>query len=241
MDDLEFRRRIMSDPKSRDRELNQAIKDNEANAQFAEELLELDATIEQAMKVDVADDLADRILFQQSREQPTSDALGFSRKMLAMAASIAFVVGLLFGQIQWHNVVVAPAYASLSDMAIHHVRNEQNFVEHIDEQASEIQINAKMQPFSTQLNGEFPYHVYYLNHCGFGSANAVHMVFAGEKGKVTLFLVSIPSDKVEHFDKDGMKGMVKPLDNASLIIVGEPQENISKIVKKVLPIIQPMN
>ncbi len=60
MDELEFRRRVMSDPKARDPELLEATKTSEANAKYLDDILGLDARIEQAMKVDVPDDLADR-------------------------------------------------------------------------------------------------------------------------------------------------------------------------------------
>ncbi|MGL1018950.1 DUF3379 family protein, partial [Vibrio vulnificus] len=53
MDDLEFRRRILSDPKSRDEEVLQALNSSDSNAKFAEDVLDLDAQIKQAMKVDV--------------------------------------------------------------------------------------------------------------------------------------------------------------------------------------------
>lgn len=65
MDELEFRRRIMSDPKAKDAELLEALQQNERNAKCMDDILALDARIEQAMKVDVPDDLADRILFNQ--------------------------------------------------------------------------------------------------------------------------------------------------------------------------------
>lgn len=240
MDDLEFRRRIMADPKARDAEILAALQSSDSNAQFAEEVLELDTQLEKALKIDVPEDLADRILFTQTTHSlPITNR--FSRKMFALAASIAFIAGLLIGQLQWHNILIPPAYASLPDMAIAHVQNEKAFVQGIDEQASNVQINAKMQPLAAKLTAQFPYHVYYLNHCGFGTANAVHLVFAGEKGKVTLFLVPLPSDKVTQFDQQGMRGVVEPIKQSSLIIVGQQNEDISKITAKILPIIQPMN
>ncbi len=240
MDDLEFRRRIMADPKARDPELVAARQANEANAQFADDVLELDIQLEQALKIDVPEDLADRILFSQTTRS-SSSAHQWPRKMLALAASVAFIAGLLIGQLQWQNIFVTPAHASLPDMAIAHVQHEQRFVQGIDEQASNVQINAKMQPLAAKLTADFPYHVYYLNHCGFGQANAVHIVFAGEQGKVTLFLVPLPTAKAVQFHQQGMTGVVEPLKQSSLIIVGKQGEDISKISAAILPIIQPMN
>ncbi|SEG34126.1 DUF3379 domain-containing protein [Vibrio hangzhouensis] len=237
MDELEFRRRIMSDPKAKDPELLDAAKESDNNAKYLEDVLALDARIEQAMKVEVPDDLADRILFHQ----PDSNVVKvkFGKRALSLAASIAFAFGLLVGQVNWGNVVVSPAQASLSDTAMEHVNNEMGFIDPLDENVSKAQINAKLLPFAYQLGQNFPYHVYYLNHCGFGESNAMHMVFQGEKGKVTLFLTGLPSDQSKTFDKDGFSGLVEPLGEASFILVGEQGEDFQKIGENIRKILNP--
>ncbi|CAK4067178.1 MULTISPECIES: DUF3379 domain-containing protein [Vibrio] len=242
MDDLEFRRRIMSDPKCRDSELNAAIKESESNAKFADEILDLDAQIAKAMNVDVPEDLADRILFNQTSNVKEDNVVrpNFARRAMAMAASVAFVAGLLVGQVNWGNIVVSPAQASLASTAIKHVVDEKPFVNHLDEQVKSSQINAKMVPFSHSLSAHFPYHVYYLNHCGFGESNALHMVFRGEKGKVTLFLTGIAANDVSEFAEDGMVGIIEPMGEVSLILVGDKGENVAKIAENILDIIKPM-
>ncbi|MEF1290686.1 DUF3379 domain-containing protein [Vibrio sp. M260118] len=240
MDELEFRRRIMSDPKQRDSEISAAIKANEQNAQFAEELLDLDKQIAKAMAVDVPEDLADRILFHQpSSVEDKVVRPNFVRKAMAMAASVAFVAGLLVGQVNWGNIVVPPAQASLATTALKHVVAEKPFVQNLDEQVKSSQINAKMMPFDHQLSETFPYHVYYLNHCGFGQSNALHMVFQGEKGKVTLFLTGIPSEQTVDFNEDGMAGVVEPLGNTSMILVADEGEDVAKIAESISKIIKP--
>ncbi|MFA0086157.1 DUF3379 domain-containing protein [Vibrio sp. 10N.261.51.F12] len=237
MDELEFRRRIMSEPKARDTELLEAIQNNDANAKFMDDILSLDARIEQAMKVDVPDDLADKILFNQSSSNVVK--VNFSKRAMSLAASIAFAFGLAVGQVNWGGAIVAPAHASMSDTAIEHVHNEMGFIDPLDENVSEAQINAKLLPFAYQIGQQFPYHVYYLNHCGFGDANAMHMVFQGEKGKVTLFLTKIPSEQANLFDKDGMSGLVEPIGDASFILVGEKGEDFSKIGESIKKILDP--
>ncbi|MDC5803583.1 DUF3379 domain-containing protein [Vibrio europaeus] len=241
MDELEFRRRIMSDPKQRDGEINAAIKESEQNSQFADEILDLDKQIAKAMAVDVPEDLADKILFNQtSVARDNVVRPNFARKAMAMAASVAFVTGLLVGQLNWSNLVVSPAQASLATTALQHVVDEKPFVQNLDEQVKSSQINAKMMPFDHQLSETFPYHVYYLNHCGFGKSNALHMVFRGEKGKVTLFLTGIPSNQTVDFNEDGMTGVVEPMGDTSMIIVGDEGEDVAKIAESISKIIKPM-
>ncbi|NOI81522.1 DUF3379 domain-containing protein [Vibrio tubiashii] len=241
MDELEFRRRIMSDPKQRDSEISAAIKESEQNAQFADEILDLDKQITKAMAVDVPEDLADKILFNQtSVARDNVVRPNFARKAMAMAASVAFVAGLLVGQLNWSNLVVSPAQASLATTALQHVVDEKPFIQNLDEQVKSSQINAKMMPFDHQLSETFPYHVYYLNHCGFGKSNALHMVFRGEKGKVTLFLTGIPSNQTVDFNEDGMSGVVEPMGDTSMIIVGDEGEDVAKIAESISKIIKPM-
>lgn len=237
MDDLEFRRRILSEPKYRDSEINDVINLSEANSKFADEILSLDAQIEQAMKVDVPDDLADRILFKQNAQ---SESKSFTKQMLAMAASVAFAAGVLIGQINWAPLVVSPAYASLADTAVQHVIDESPFTNRLDEKVTSKQVNAKLQPFAYEFSESFPYHVYYLNHCGFGNSNALHMVFQGEKGRITMFVTNIKSDHAVDFNEDNMSGTVIPIENSSMILVGEKDENISKIASNLSSIIKPI-
>ncbi len=236
MDDLEFRRRILSEPKYRDKEINDIISVSAAHQSFADDVLTLEARIEQAMKVDVPDDLADRILFNHS-VRPKQRT--FTKRMLTVAASVAFAAGLFIGQINWAPLLVSSAHATLASTAVEHVMHEAPFIAKLDEAVTATQINAKLQPFSYRFSGDFPYHVYYLNHCGFGTSNALHMVFQGSKGKVTLFVTNIRSEQSFDFSKEDMSGLIIPIENASIILVAESDENIQEIATIVTPMIQP--
>ncbi|GAM57655.1 hypothetical protein JCM19231_4907 [Vibrio ishigakensis] len=238
MDDLEFRRRIMSDPKARDEELIAAITANESNARFADDVLSLDARIEQAMRVDAPDNLADKILFQQSTTEKVVRP-SFVKRHFALAASIAFAFGVMVGQLNWTPAVVPTAQASLADTAMDHVVAEKPFIRNLDEQADSAQVNMKLSPFAYRFKETFPYHVYYLNHCGFGTSNAFHMVFQGEKGKVTLFITDIPSENAANFVDREMSGTLMPLEGASMIVVGSMDEDVEKIAKHLSTIIEP--
>lgn len=237
MDDLKFRRRIMSDPKARDEELIDVINRDENSAKFADDILNLDDQIAKAMKVDVPDDLADRILFSQTSREESETKPSAGKRSFALAASVAFAFGLLVGQLNWGNLVVPPAQASLANTALQHVADESPFTDLLDEQVTSAQINTKLQPFAYQFNQDFPYHVYYLNHCGFGQSNALHMVFQGEVGKITLFITNIPSSENQEFSQEHLSGVVSQLGNSSLILVGESGENVVKIAQRLIPMI----
>ncbi|CAM2795573.1 DUF3379 domain-containing protein [Vibrio rarus] len=239
MDDLEFRRRIMSDPKARDEALLQAIAKGDHHAKFADDVLNLDARIEQAMRVEVPDNLADKILFNQSSKKEANPPSLYKRSF-AIAASVAFAIGILVGSFNLSPSLVPSAHASLADTAIQHVIAEQPFTSTLDEQVKSSQINTKLTPFSYQFSESFPYHVYYLNHCGFGDSNALHMVFQGEKDRVTLFITNVSSDHSLNFNEQKMSGTVTPIGQASMILVGSEDEDISKIAQRLTKIIKPV-
>ncbi|NLS13265.1 DUF3379 domain-containing protein [Vibrio sp. SM6] len=242
MDDLEFRRRVLSDPRQRDDDIKRALGGNDANGKFFDDVLDLDAQIKQAMTIDVPDDLADKILFSQTStaEAQIAQRSRWFKRTVGLAASIAFVGGLLVGQINWSNIVISSAEASLASTAIQHVVEEDPFVRHLDEKVSTSQINAKLAPFGYQLTSSFPYPVYYLNHCGFGSSNALHMVFQGPQGKVTLFFTKIDSHENMAFSEDGFDGLVSPVDKASLILVGEHGEALGSIAHTLETMLRPL-
>ena len=65
MDELEFRRRLFSDPQSTDAELAHALKNDGTRQQLQQELLQQDKLIKQVLQFEVSEDLAGRLLFNQ--------------------------------------------------------------------------------------------------------------------------------------------------------------------------------
>ncbi|MFV0575682.1 MAG: DUF3379 family protein [Vibrio sp.] len=236
MDDLEFRRRLLSDPNSISDDILDKVHSDHKHKKYVENLCSLDQDIERAMNVDVPDDLADKIL---SKTMPQKSELRFSKRAFAVAASFIFIFGLLVGQVNWRNVFVQPAQASLEEMAIYHLTKDEQLTRDTDENNSNIALQAKLNPYSYELAKEFPYHIYYLNHCGFNSAHhALHMIFQGDIGRVTAFISNIATEKTQKFTEANMHGEITPLQNGSLVLVGEDGENISEISKVIAPLFQ---
>lgn len=239
MDDLDFRRRLFSDPKQRDEDVLNAISSSESNAKFAEDMLAFDAELKQAMTVDVPDDLADKILFSQNtiKKKPVWNT--WRKPSLSLAASVAFFVGVMAGQINWSNALLPEVQASIPQTAIEHVMAEKAFVGTIDERANDQQLQAKVKPLNYEIAGAFPYHIYYINHCAFGKSNAVHMIYQGDKGKVTLFFVP-QTTQTQAFSDQGMDGYVYSMNGASIILVGQPGEDLSAMAKRIGAMMSPM-
>ncbi|MDA9556599.1 DUF3379 domain-containing protein [Vibrio sp.] len=235
MNELEFRRRIWSDPHDMDDSLYNALQSKEAYRTLKKEALNVDGKIKTAFNVPVPDDLADRIIFQ-TQVQHSHNVIrpSFTKRALSMAASVAFVAGLLAGQINWGNVVVPHAEANLATAAVHYVQNEAEFIRTMNEDVTVKQVNAKLLPFEKQFSDKFPYHIYYMNHCNFGNSNALHMVVEGKMGRVTVLLTGGESSQVGEFIQKGMKGTVIDLGDHSLILVGDMQESIDEMKNKLM-------
>ncbi|MBL4830828.1 MAG: DUF3379 domain-containing protein [Aliivibrio sp.] len=236
MDDLEFRRRILANPHDKSHDILEALKGNSSNQQLVGELHHLDSLIEQTLDVEVPDDLADTILFRQAAETHVQEKS--PRNYLAIAASVAFVCGLMIGQLNWRNVIIPTAQASLGDTALAHVVDEAGMTDIADEQVSLQQVNSKLAPFGQQFVHELPAHIYYVNHCSFtGIGAALHLVMQGEHDRITVFVVPTNSVKDYLFDDDHLKGEVVALSSAqghasSLIVVGDKAENLTAITKQ---------
>ncbi|NUY56323.1 hypothetical protein BZG80_02325 [Salinivibrio sp. MA440] len=211
MDDLEFRRRLLADPS--DPELQASKAASPRHQRYAEDVANLDSKIDQALRVDVPEDLADKILFSQTNdtEQPKRRTRGY----LAMAASIAFVFGLTLGQLNWG--ITTP---DLNRTALDHYYHEQTFIAGINEAATVEQVNAKLQPFGKAFS-KLPGEITYINHCSFGGQHALHMVMRASGQTYTVFVVPSASQAPAEKSDGTMHSVSLPVQSANVIVVGK--------------------
>lgn len=229
MDDLEFRRRLFADPNDDDPKLQASKNASVTNRKLANDLINLDAQLKQAMDVDVPDDLAEKILFKQAGQPSVKSDR--RRWYPALAASIALVVGIFIGR--YDITPIAPAQAeNLAQIAIKHVDNEAPFIRHVDEGVALQQVNAKLSPFGNTFKA-LPGHIYYVNHCGFGKMHALHMVMQTEVGKVTVFIVPETSAELETYSNSQVETVVMPIHEASLVIVGDTGQNLMPVADSI--------
>ncbi len=113
MDELEFRRRIYADPETTDSDVVEAAKADESKRSFWNEQKQLDKQLKQALKVDVPEDLASKLIWQQSADEFTRYKRR-SRWYLAMAASVAFTVGI--GLTMWYHQPLSIGGQALAHM-----------------------------------------------------------------------------------------------------------------------------
>ncbi|WP_407331035.1 DUF3379 family protein [Enterovibrio sp. 27052020O] len=231
MDELEFRRRLLADPQDNDPELSAAKLSSPANQKLASELDNLDALIDQALRVDVPDDLVDKVLFKQS-----SHVIREKRKPkfhLAIAASIAFVFGVMLGQFNWQAFPISPIQQNLGQIALQHYYDEGPFALQANEGASIQQVNAKLSPLGKSFSGSLPGTVSYLNHCSFDNKHAVHMVLKAENGQdFTVFVVPQQTPNMEKYTDGNMEAISLPVNSSSVIVVGKEGADILPLAEQ---------
>lgn len=165
----------------------------------------------------------------------------FLRRKALKVLSISFFTGLVFSQLHWENIPFRNANASLADIAMKRVTRDYDFIKNIKENVSIHEINAKTLPFNYQFSENLPYDVHYLNHCGFGGEDALYLILKGNKGNISVFLTNVVSEEILSTNRGNKTTFTMPIGDASIILVGEADENLNTVADKLKIIINPIN
>jgi len=229
MDDLQFRRSIYADPSSTDQEVIAAKKADPAKQQFADELIKLDVKIHQAMNVDVPEDLYNKLMLRQTLASHQQQKRK-NRIQLAIAASVAFTVGLSVNFMQSSN-----AYSDLGDYAIAHVNHEAHlFNNNKTAQVSLASLNKEMSAYHasfTQSLGK----LISAGECNFGGIKVLHLVYQGKTQPVTVFVVP-PNNGLDfdsNFSRGNLHGEAQQFKNANIVVVGDKNEPLQQWQQKI--------
>jgi hypothetical protein len=87
-------------------------------------------------------------------------------------------------------------------------------------------------PYKRSSMNQLPGHIYYLNYCGFDGNRALHMIVGTDKGKMAVFIVPQTSSQMATDSDHINQSLLLPLQDASLIIVGDKGEKLMPIAEK---------
>ena len=224
MNCLEFRRLLTVDPAGQGPDMLRHRRECSACAAFAERMSQFEHTLGEAVKITVPDDLASGILLRQSMGVDRAERTRRAR-WLALAASLLLTVGLVSGL--W---VVNYPY-SLDAVVLAHVNGE---LHHLEDRNNVrlAQLNDMLRPFNTQLRRDIgPIH--YAGSCRMRKYAGAHMVLEGDKGPVTVLLMpgEYVGDRTPVQDRR-FSGIIVPVDNGSMAIVGERGEALGGIERR---------
>ncbi|MBM7073093.1 DUF3379 domain-containing protein [Shewanella sp. 202IG2-18] len=228
MDDLEFRRKVFSDPNSQEPDFLQAINDNAGRKDTLNSVKALNDRISDALNVDTPDGMAERLILRQQLKQHHihKRKTGFT---LAMAASVAFVAGIAF-------TLLRNAPVDLTEHAIAHVYHE-DVAMSADQDIGFSDLNKQLVSLVSMKGAHFtqqPGEVHYSSYCDFQGVRSLHMVMQGQDGKVTVFIV--PEEKRMQFEKSfsdkKYQGMTFKKDGAYMVLVGEDKADLNYVKKE---------
>lgn len=228
MDDLDFRRRIYADPNDNSPETAAACNDDAMKAKFKAEMQQFDAQLKSVLEVPVPENLAERVLLGQSIANQQKERKKH-RVHLALAASFAFAIG-----ISMQFVGVSPRVDTLTDHALAHMTNEMSHIPGTADYTLD-QLNVKLANFGGHINQDFA-PIKFANFCDFDGIRSLHLVFVGERGDVTVFVVPKNANLAvnEHFSTLKFVGEVLTTNVANVVIITDKtNESVDEWTKKI--------
>ncbi|MGO4892416.1 DUF3379 family protein [Flavobacterium sp. W21_SRS_FM6] len=221
MDELEFRRAVLADPN--DKELAKATADDLKKQAFVKEIKQLDKKITEASNIPVPDGLAHRLLLRQTMAVHTQKRQRSHFIQLALAASVAFILGISVTQWQFKEA------ASLSEYGIAHVLHEGDYALGASEDISLSQVNAKLARFGGEMTANTG-QIYYANFCDFDNIKSLHLVMQGDNGKVSVFIVpNMQGYAIDSAVKGKWNSEAYNLSKASLVIVSDVPSDVARM------------
>lgn len=225
MDDLEFRRKMFSDPNSQDHDFLKAINENAGRKETLNNVKALDDKISDAFNVKMPEGLAESLILRQQLKQHHVQKRR-TGMMLAMAASVAFVAGIAF-------TLLRNAPVDLAEHAIAHVYHEGKAMRS-NKNIGYNEVNKQLVSLVNMKGAHFtqqPGEVYYSSYCDFQGVKSLHMVMKGKDGKVTVFIV--PEEDRMKFEKSfadkKYEGMTFKKDGAYMVLVAEDKADLNYV------------
>lgn len=231
MDELEFRRRIYADPETTDSDVVEAAKADESKRSFWNEQKQLDKQFKQALKVEVPDDLASKLIWQQSADEFTRYKRR-SRWYVAMAASVAFTIGI--GLTMWYHQPL-----SIGGQALAHMQYAEMEHAHSLLPVDLNMVNAKLASFGGSLS-EMLDGIEVANYCHLSTVRSLHLIVNTPQGKMSVFVVpqrgdiSVPSE----FEDSQYHGESIKMRRANVMVVGDKGADLNEMKKAVSERIQ---
>lgn len=223
MDELEFRRRLLSNPATHDDEVIRQVAADSDKQRLQHELLLLDQQIKASLAVPVPADLADRLLLSQGLMEHKK--IQQRRWWLGMAASLMLVAGLVHQRdhlYPWPDDVAGHALA--------HVYHEVTQLKDNDTRIDLARVNLLLAELGGQLTS-WPGTIRFARFCNFQGTRSLHLIFNTAQGPVTVFV--LPKNHGLQTDSDfsdaQFHGHNMQLAKADLVLVAGKNQSLSAV------------
>ncbi|MDT8398304.1 MAG: DUF3379 family protein [Pseudomonadales bacterium] len=257
MNDSEFKQRAYADPQDNSPEFLAALAEQPEREAFLASLQAFNMRLcEGLTSIPVPEGLRERLLDPESLASRSASRTGGAggqaggvlvsrpwlwQKALPIAASLLIAVGLVFFSLpQQQQQQVEPGNLSASEQTLArevfgHIYAEIDFLD-MNDHLSIAALNQKMSLYEVGGHlGENPVShnldVKVAEDCWVAQQYSMHMVIAGEKGPVTIFMIpSAIARSTMSISDSRFDGIVSPTPKGNLVVVGEKQESIGRYV-----------
>ncbi len=223
MNCFEFRRYCLSDPATQTAEFLSHKRDCPHCAEFAASVSLMDKRLVDALRVEVPENLASRIILRQSimRDQSRQKR----KRLLALAASVLIALGL-------GTVLLFPKGTPGPGPALFAHLNTESELLSAREDVSRARLVEVLDTAGVVLTGDLGV-VTHASPCPLSQHGGAHLVVAGTKGSVMVLLLrgeNVAGPTVIH---DGRReGLIVPTETGSLALIGEQGEQLPELAAR---------
>ena len=219
MDKKEFEQRAIAEPENKEPAFLRAKLANTENNSLVDKQRQADARAEHAMKIDIPEGLAGRILLKQSLQEKQLKREWY-RSAYAIAASVLLAVVIL--------VQVLPTTPALDEAVLTHIDDE---LDHLLEKRD---INDEtLDRLIGTFGGKFGQSIGQVNFaglCNIRKGPGMHLVLQSAQGPVTVLIM--PDEKIARRQVIGngrFNGVILPVAEGSMAVVGENAAAITSV------------
>lgn len=226
MDDLTFRRRVYEDPDTVDQDILDAAARDPEKRKFLQQTRQLNEQLKGAAKVPVPDELAHKLIWQQSTKQYLHQKRK-QRWYIALAASLALVTGI--SATMWF---MKPS-DHLQDHALAHVTHLKKEIPQAGYQVNMDQVNAKLASFGGTIQDSIG-EIKVANFCHLQLTRSLHFILETPTGMVSVFVVTPEKEQVipDDFENQNYKGKSFSMQKARILVVGDKGADLEPLTQK---------
>ncbi len=229
MNCLEFRRKLLIEPRSRDREFADHATSCPECAGEAEQAHRFEDRLHAALDVPSPVGLESRII--SARSSASDKGLsGFGSRWLALAAGVLLTIGLAgWMGYKWEHYFGVPS--GLEVAVIDHINEELDHL-HVDQDVRPENLVFLLSQFGAGMEGDIG-RVNFVSRCSVRQHLGVHMVVPGQQGPITVLIM--PGEYLmqpQQVRSPRFSGVIVPTVYGSMAVVGEKLEPVEQVVEK---------
>lgn len=236
MNDLEFRQRALAEPRDRSPEFLAAARESAERQRFLEELLSFEDGLADGLRIPAPERLRERLRDPEALEAERGAAAPMTgdapprralwTRLLPVAASL--LIAVVLGFTYWAE----RANAQFEEDIFAHVYREISYLE-MDNDVDLPLINRYLAAIGGRLeeSGETEaLEIHVADDCWvINRDDSVHLVLAGERGPVTVLMVSnSPVRREFEIEDERFAGLVTPTPRGNLVVLGEKSEALTR-------------